>query len=132
MRVGPTWSRPGGPRVKERILGIALACSAACAGSTGDREVRLERLSSENRALLAQLEDLQARLIVDQERVRFWEEMRDRHASVSAIACASQDAHSTGMARSFEQQGEGDRPDLRPRPARVAALRAGPTIAGRQ
>ena len=118
--------------MKERILGIALACAAACTGVKGDREVRLERLSSEHRALLARLDDLQVRLIVDQERVRFWEEMRDRHAGVSAIACASQDAHAAAMARSLEQEGEGAPRDLRLRPARVVAVRALPTIAGRQ
>ena len=112
--------------MKGRILGIALAATAACVGTKGDREVRLERLAGEHRALQAQLEDLQARLIVDRERVRFWEEMRDRHASVSAIACTSQDAHAAAMALSLEEEREREAALVGRRRggARVAAVRA--------
>ena len=110
--------------MKGRILLIALAFSAACVPSKNDREVRLERLQGEHRALQAQLEDLQARLLVGRERVRFWEEMRDRHASVSAIACTSQEAHAAAMALSLEQERESATLDQRLRQARVAAVHA--------
>lgn len=37
-------------------------------------------------------------MVATQARVHFWQEMRERHAGVSAIACRVQDAHARGMA----------------------------------
>jgi hypothetical protein len=37
-------------------------------------------------------------------RVRFWEDMRNRHESVSAIACTSQDAHAVAMAEYLQRE----------------------------
>ncbi len=101
-----------------------VACTACVAGPARDREVRHQRLEADHRALLAQLDDLQARLIVDAERVRFWEEMRDRHQSVSAIACTSQEAHAMAMAEYLEHEQTVTRhPPAPRRQARVAAAR---------
>ena len=81
-----------------------LACAACAVAPESDREVRLQRLEADHRALVAQLDDLQARLLVDGERVRFWEELRGKHESVSAIACTSQDAHAIAMAEYLEHE----------------------------
>ena len=37
-------------------------------------------------------------MLATQARVRFWQEMKERHAGVSAIACRNQDAHARSMA----------------------------------
>lgn len=92
-----------------------------------DREVRRERLEADHRALISQLEDLQARLLVDAERVRFWEEMRARHQSVSALACTSQEAHAVAMAEFLEREESVPAEPATPRrQARVASLREAP------
>lgn len=75
---------------------VAVAVTAACAPS--DRAVRLARLAGEKRNLAATLDRLEERLLADQARVRFWREMKERHESVSAIACAVQGEHAAGMA----------------------------------
>ena len=71
---------------------IVLA-AAALACAPPDREIRLERLAAERRAIEATFDHLEDRLTVNQARVRFWQEMRERHESVSAIACVVQDEH---------------------------------------
>ena len=109
--------------MKRVVLTAVFAC-AACVGRPGaDREVRLQRLEADHKALVARLDDLQARLLVDAERVRFWEDMRDRHESVSAIACTSQDAHAIAMAEYLQHQ-EAFALTEPERQARVASLRA--------
>jgi hypothetical protein len=110
--------------LKGIVLTAVFAC-AACVGRPGaDREVRLQRLESDHKALVAQLEDLQARLLVDADRVRFWEDMRDRHESVSAIACTSQDAHAIAMAEYLEHEQTLQHGVAGPkRQARVASVR---------
>ncbi|MGC3999732.1 MAG: hypothetical protein QM767_20710 [Anaeromyxobacter sp.] len=92
-----------------------LLLAAACAPR--DAEIRRARLALEQRNLEASLDDLQARLLVNQARVRFWNEMRDRHESVSAIACTSQEAHAEDMAHHAVPPERGGR-------TRVAALPA--------
>ncbi len=77
---------------------IVLATLLALACAPKDREIRLQRLAAERRALDATFDHLEDRLIVNQARVRFWQEMRERHESVSAIACAVQDEHADEMA----------------------------------
>jgi hypothetical protein len=117
--------------LKRAIVLTAMLACAACAGSpAGDREVRLARLQVEHQALIAQIDDLQARLLVDAERVRFWEQMRDRHESVSAIACTSNEAHAIAMAEYLHtHETVAAKAPVARRQARVAAIRAEPEAA---
>lgn len=114
-----------GPRVKGMVLTALLVCAACAAPPPKDREVRLERLEADHRALITQLDDLQARLLVDAERVRFWEDMRGRHESVSAIACTSQEAHAIAMAQYLGRAPDAVRRTAasKLRQARVASVR---------
>lgn len=77
---------------------IVLAAVLALACAPKDREIRLQRLAAERRALDSTFDHLEDRFVVNQARVRFWQEMRERHESVSAIACAVQDEHAEQMA----------------------------------
>jgi len=87
----------GGSRMRTSLTVIvAAALCAACAPR--DTEVRRQRLAVQERALLASLDDLQARLLVDGALVRGWKDLAARHESISAIACTSQEAHATEMA----------------------------------
>ena len=75
---------------------LALLIAAGCAPR--DAEVRLARVAAEKRNLEATFDRLEERLLANQARVRLWREMRDRHESVSAVACASQEDHAREMA----------------------------------
>jgi hypothetical protein len=69
---------------------------AGCAPK--DRDLRLARVAAQGRNLDATLDRLEERMLASQARVRVWRELRVRHESVSAIACASQDEHALEMA----------------------------------
>ena len=106
------------------VPAVVLACAACSAWPGADRQVRLLRLEADQRALLAQLDDLQARLLVDAERVRFWEELRTRHENVSAIACTSQEAQAVAMVENLQQDQAATIEPARPsHQARVASIR---------
>ena len=102
---GPA-SAVGGARVRALLL-TAVAVCVACAPR--DAGIRRERLAAEHRVLLAALDDLQIRLLADQARVRFWQEMRERHGSVAAIACGVQEEHAREMAERLLPDEEVDR-----------------------
>ncbi len=46
---------------------------------------------------MAELDRIEARLLESRARARAWDELRTRHANVSAIACESAAAHAEGM-----------------------------------
>jgi hypothetical protein len=98
---------------------VAAALFVACAPSK-ELDVQRARLAAERRNLEATLDGLEDRLVVNQGRVRFWREMRDRHESVSAVACASLDRHVEDIARIQTQERE-----------RHASLQGVPRVAGR-
>ena len=90
--------------VKARgIVVVGLLAVAAC-GRDDAEEVRRARYAAEQQALSDGLDHLEDRLVVNQARVRFWREMRERHESVSAVACATLDGHAEEMARLLEQE----------------------------
>lgn len=111
---------------------MALGVLAACAPR--DAGIRRARLVAERRDLEASLDQLEDRLMVNQARVRFWTEMKERHESVTAISCASQDAHAEDMARHDVTPGAPERPLTARRSlldrARVAAVSAEPAGGG--
>ena len=98
---------------------LVLLVSAAC-GAPRDAEVRRVRVAAEGRNLEETFDRLEDRLLANQARVRLWREMKDRHESVAAIACASQEEHADAMAmRSFPVHSRLDR-------AKVAAASPSP------
>lgn len=74
---------------------VMVVLLAACGGERAQRA----RHDAERRELEATLDRLEERLLVNQGRVRLWDELGARHESVSAIACASQEEHAEEMAR---------------------------------
>jgi hypothetical protein len=92
-------------------LRVALVVAVACLVAVGvaaerrpDPALRQHRVDAELRGLQASLDQLEDRLVVDQARVHFWQEMRARHESVTAIACTSQDHHAQEMAERMEAE----------------------------
>ena len=86
------------------LLLIAGVLGAGC--RSPQQRARLERLDREKQQMLEQLDDLEARLLADQARVRFWKEMRERHEVVSAIACRNLEGHVAQMDRYQREQRE--------------------------
>jgi hypothetical protein len=82
-------------RTSLTVMVVAAAC-VACAPR--DAEVRRQRLAVQERALLASLDELQARLLVDRAMVAQWQDLAARHQSISEIACTSQEEHASEMA----------------------------------
>jgi hypothetical protein len=91
-------SRPVSEEAALRAFPIMVAGAVAFACGPTDRDIRIERLQAERRSLEATFDHLEDRLLVNQARVRFWLEMRERHESVSAVACASLEQHAEEMA----------------------------------
>jgi hypothetical protein len=94
--------------VRGRALVIATIVlgAAACGGSRGELEARRQRWAVERRALDDDLDRLEERLLASQARVRFWQEMKARHETVSAVACTNLSEHAAGMAAIDEKQRE--------------------------
>ena len=88
-----------------RVLIVASAVVLAAGCAPTDAEVRLARVAAEKRNLEETFDRLEDRLLVNQARVRFWREMRDRHESVSAIACASLEEHAIEMVQRMDPPG---------------------------
>lgn len=88
-----------------RLAVITAALLAATGCVPREAEIRRERLAAERRNLEETFDRLEERMVANQARVRFWREMRARHESVSAIACAAQDEHAAEMtARLFSEE----------------------------
>jgi hypothetical protein len=83
-----------------RYAAVLVAAAVAGAGcAPRDADVRRARLEAERRNLERTLDTLEDRLLVNQARVRLWKELRERHESVAAVACASLEQHADEMAR---------------------------------
>jgi hypothetical protein len=84
--------------VKRSVFIIAVLVLAGCGGGSAALEAHRERWAAERRALEEGFDQLEERLLTDQARVHFWLEMRDRHESVSAVACTNLERHADGIA----------------------------------
>jgi len=67
-------------------------------------EARRGRLEVQRAHLEASLDQLEARLLDGQARVRRWEELRQRHGQVAAVACGVNGRHAADMARLAEEE----------------------------
>ncbi len=89
------------------MCALAALTVGLCACGEQDevaRQLRHERWATDRRSLADQLDELEDRLITDQARVRFWQELRSKHESVTAIACTNLSEHAAGVALNAERQ----------------------------
>jgi hypothetical protein len=100
---------------------VVLAAAAALACVPGDREIRLERLAADRRALEETFDRLEHRLTANHARVRFWREIEERRESVSATACVAPDPRTEQL---WSRMAPTPRPSRHR--ARVASARALP------
>ncbi len=112
-----------------RALPVLIVAVLALACAPKDAAIRRQRAAAETRNLAAMFDRLEDRLVATQARVRLWQELRARHESVSAIACASLDSHADEMAAHHVVPPPGRQPSLHH--ARVAAASTGGAVATR-
>jgi hypothetical protein len=105
------------------VAAVMMAAMAIAGCARGEDEARRDRLALERGRLEAQLDVLEARLVVGQARVRLWRELRARHGEVSQVACQNATWHAADMARAAEDDRQLARAARAPRLAAVAAPR---------
>ncbi len=89
-----------------KTLGFVMTALVALCGCT-DRsalDAKRQRWAVERRGMEDQLDQMEERLLADQARVHFWQQMRERHESVSAVACVNLGRHAEGIALFDEKQ----------------------------
>jgi hypothetical protein len=119
-------ARAGGTQLRATPLLLVIGTLTLVACGPRDGDVRIARARAETRMLSANLERLEDRMLASQARVHHWQEMRQRHESVSAIACASQDEHAAEMAMHVLPSSRQALKSVRTPPARIAAAVSGP------
>lgn len=110
------------------LVTSALVVLGGCSNHSrldGERQAR----AVQRRGLEDQLDRLEERLLADQARVRFWQQMRERRASVSAVACANLGRHAEGIA--IFQENQRQKRDALAKKNRVATRLGGTADAGR-
>lgn len=81
--------------VSTLALGCARAVPLGSAAAGSAAEPRWG--AAESAALDAQIAAIEERLLAQQARVLFWQEMRTRHESVTAVACENLGEHAAAM-----------------------------------
>jgi hypothetical protein len=85
---------------------VALALMAGCAQPPPDAEARLAALEAEGKKMDAALDTVEERLLGNQARMHLWQELGERHKSVSAVHCQHADANLAAMLEHQEKQEE--------------------------
>jgi hypothetical protein len=85
-------------------LVLALTTVACSGRATAPRAEPTGAAHAEEQALDEALDRLEERLLNDQASVTFWGALRERHASVSAVACQNLGRHAQDMALFEERQ----------------------------
>lgn len=105
---------------RAKVLGWAWALAVGCLSPSNEaRENLAEAKALAVRATLA-VDGLESRLLAGQERVHFWEEMRERRQVATEVACRVQEGHAKDMARLSAREQERERRKKR----RLALLRS--------
>jgi outer membrane murein-binding lipoprotein Lpp len=85
---------------------VALGLSAGCVQPPPDAEARLAALEAEGQQMDAALDTVEERLLGNQARMHLWQELGERHKSVSAIHCKHADANLAAILEHEERQEE--------------------------
>jgi hypothetical protein len=112
-------------------FGLVASALVVLGGCSSHSRIDAERhgWAVQRRGLEDQLDWLEERLLADQARVRFWQQMRERHESVSAVACANLGRHADGIA--IFQENQRQKRDALAKKNRVATRLGGTADAAR-
>jgi hypothetical protein len=95
-----------GARAARWWAGVAMAAVALGGCGPGPQEVagRRQALGATSAELAQELDTLEDRLLTSQARVRLWQDLGERHRTVTAVACQNVEGHVQAMARHLEKQ----------------------------
>jgi hypothetical protein len=85
---------------------MALALSAGCAQPPPDAEARLAALEAEAQKMDEALDTVEERLLGNQARVHLWQELSERHKTVSAVHCKHAHGNVEAIIEHEEKQDE--------------------------
>jgi hypothetical protein len=85
---------------------MALALSAGCAQPPPDAEARLAALEAEAQKMDEALDTVEERLLGNQARVHLWQELGERHKTVSAVHCRHAHGNVEAIIEHEEKQDE--------------------------
>lgn len=88
------------------ILVPVVLLSVGCFGPSDEAKARLAETKASGDALIAKFEGLEDRFLGNQANIKLYDELRERHQSVSAIACANQNEHFAEMVSHLEKTTE--------------------------
>lgn len=103
---------------RAKLVAAALGLLAAgCVSAPAQALAELKADQQKAEELSARLGQLEHRLLGTQARVRHWQELKERHEQVSALACANLSEHAEQMLVQLErqQQKQAKRRRLNPR-----------------
>jgi hypothetical protein len=103
--------------IKAACGGLVLVLTA-CTPLSGRLAEQRARLAEEQRARMAALDEVEGHLLDAQARVDFWNQLQERHAHVSAVACENATEHVASM----EKQEQKERGKLAMKARRMAQL----------
>ncbi len=83
---------------------VALALASGCAEPPPDAEARLAALEAEGKQMDEALDTVEERLLGNQARMHLWQELGERHKTVSAVHCKHADANLAAMLEHQEKQ----------------------------
>ncbi|HYH98627.1 hypothetical protein [Hyalangium sp.] len=83
---------------------VTLALLAGCAEPPQDAEARLAALEAEGQQMDSALDTVEERLLGNQARVHLWQELGERHKTVSAVHCRHADANVEAILLHEEKQ----------------------------
>ncbi len=105
---------------------VVLLALTGCFQPSAEAQARLAALEAEGKAMDTALDSIEERLLGNQSMVKLWEEMGERHRSVSEIACTNSSKHQLEMALLLEKQGVKKRKSRRGRFAEPREAIGGP------
>jgi hypothetical protein len=93
-------------RAARRWAGLVVVAAALGGCGPGPQEVtgRRQALVDTSAELDQALDTLEERLLTSQARVRLWQDLGERHRTVTAVACQNVEGHVQAMARHLEKQ----------------------------
>lgn len=91
------------------VLVPVMMMSVGCFGPSDEAVARLAETKASGDALVKKFDGLEDRFLGNQANIKLYDELRSRHKSVSAIACANQSQHYTAMVKHMDKLTEKSR-----------------------
>lgn len=111
----------GGRWLRVLVLPV-LAMQVGCFEPSDEAVARLEETKASGEALIEKFDTLEDRFLANQATVKLYTELRERHSSVSEIACKNQNEHFAAMVTHLDKMQQKSRKLRRRQVAEVDAV----------